>query len=125
MYRETGVCRQTGADRPVSTGPDAGRRVTLGVVLHRSGHVTPQLRQIGRQLQHSVDGADEHLARPPVDGQVGEGGVERSVHRPAQHHRGRGRDSWGGEEGGGEKEQGQEEEEEKRRGREGGGEHGE
>lgn len=88
--RQTGVCRQTGvknetgvADRPVGAGPDAGRRVALGVVLHRPGHVTPELRQVGRQLQHSVDGAHEHLARPAVDGEVSEGGVERPVHHPA------------------------------------------
>lgn len=112
---ETG---ETGADRPVSTGPDAGWRVTLGVVLHGSSHVTPQLRQIGRQLQHPVDGADEHLTCPPVDGQVGEGVVERAVHRPARSHRGRGRDSRGGDEWGGEEEEGEKEEErEKRTGR--------
>lgn len=67
----------------MSAGPDAGRGVALGIVFHRSGHVTPQLRQIGRQLEHTVDGTEEDLARLPVDGQVGEGGVEGSGHQPA------------------------------------------
>lgn len=115
------------ADRPVGAGPDAGRRVTLGVVLHRPGHVTPQLRQVGRQLQNSVDGAHEHLARPAVDGEVSEGGVERPVHRPARRRRGgKGRGGGGGQERGGQEEEGEEEEEEGRgkRGGGGGGEHG-
>lgn len=102
-------------DKPVSAGPDAGRGVALGVVFHRSSHVTPQLRQIGRQLEHTVDGADEHLARLLVDGQVGERGVERSVHRPAGGRSGGGGSRRGREDGGGEEEE--REEREERRGR--------
>lgn len=108
----------------MSARPDTGRGVTHGVVLDRSGHVTPQLRQIGRQLQHPVDSADEHLTCSPVDGQVSEGGVERSVHHPACCRGGRGWTSWGREERGGEEKEREEEEEGKRRGRGGKREHG-
>lgn len=103
----------------MSAGPDARWRVTLGVVLHRSGHVTPHLGQIGRQLEDSVDGSDENLACPLVDGQVGEGGVIHPVRRSAtcRHQGGRRcRRSTEEEEGPGEQEE--------REGGDGGGKHG-
>lgn len=63
------------------TRPDARRRVALGVVLVRSGHVTPQQRQIGRQLQDPVHGSDKDLPGFRVDRQVSEGCVQTYVDR--------------------------------------------
>ena len=79
------VIRQTGSDRqevviPVGAGAYAGRRVTLGVVLHGAGRVTPELRQIGRELEDLVDGADEDVTGALVHRQVCEGGVGAPVH---------------------------------------------
>ncbi|TNN23757.1 hypothetical protein EYF80_066121 [Liparis tanakae] len=93
--------------------PDgAARHQPVPCVVHQQQLV----HVIGRQLQHSVHGAHEHLTCPPVDGQVSEGGVKGSVHHPARRRGGgRGRSSRGGEEGGGEEEEGEEEEEEERR----------
>lgn len=105
----------------MTAGPDAGWRVALRIVLHGPGHVTPQLRQIGRQLQHSVDGSDVHLTCPLVDGQVRERGVEGPVHHSARRHGGRWGSSRGREEGGGEEDEGEEMEEGQRRGGDHGG----
>lgn len=100
----------------MSAGPDAGWRVTASIVLHGSGHVTPQLRQISRQLQHSVHCSDIHLTCTLVDGQVGEGGVKGPVHHSARWHGGRRRSSRGREDRAGKEDKGEEREEEQRRG---------
>lgn len=93
---------QIAVDRPVSTGPNAGWRVTLGIVLYRPSHVTPQLRQICRQLEHTVDSTNKHITCPPVDSKVSERGVECFVHCPARCQSGREWNSRGREEGKGE-----------------------
>lgn len=87
-------------DWPVSTGSDTRRRVTGGIVLHGSCHVTPQLCQIWRQLNDSVDGANKNITCPSVNGEVSEGSVKRPVHHPARQHRGRRWSSWGRQEKG-------------------------
>lgn len=102
----------------MSARPDAGGRVTLGVVFHRSGHMTLLLHQVGGQLDDPVDGADKHLARPLVDRQVGEGSVGGLVVRPAGLRERRGGKSRHQEE------EGEKRKERKRRGKRGGG-HGE